>query len=158
RRPAGEAGIRLMKIAKVQIENFRHLGGHGNPFVLDFTDALGRVRDFTLLVGPNACGKTTILDAIAAALGPGLGMPTLRPGLALSPRKIVRRGVPDAKVTCWLRFSDEEIKATRELFRLGEQGEEVPDAREVSLSWLYPHPGSRFTSEAVFQKTVKDDR
>jgi len=72
-----------MKLAKVQIENFRHLGGAGQPFVLDFTDALGRVRDFTLLVGPNASGKTTILDAIAAALGPGLGMPTLRPGFAL---------------------------------------------------------------------------
>src|SRR5262245_63666973 len=104
-----------MKLAKVQVENFRHLGGHDRPFVLDFTDALGRVRDFTLLVGPNASGKTTILDAIAAALAPGLEMPDLRPGFTLSPRTVVRRGALQATVTCWLRFSPEEIAATRDI-------------------------------------------
>src|SRR5437764_4653917 len=106
-----------MKLAKVQIENFRHLGGRGKPFELDFTDALGRVRAFTLLVGPNTSGKTTILDALAAALGPSLGMPTLRPDFKLSPRTVVRRGALHAKVTCWLRFSPEEIAATRDIFR-----------------------------------------
>ena len=59
-----------MKLAKLRIENFRQLGSAAKPFELDFTDALGRVREFTLLVGPNGCGKTTILDAIAAAIGP----------------------------------------------------------------------------------------
>jgi DNA repair exonuclease SbcCD ATPase subunit len=68
-----------MKLAKMQVENFRHLGSREKPFVLDFTDALGRVRDFTLLVGPNASGKTTILDAIALALGRSVGMASLRP-------------------------------------------------------------------------------
>src|SRR3954452_14517819 len=101
-----------MKLAKVQIENFRCLGSSEKPFVLDFTDPLGRVRDFTLLVGPNTSGKTTILDAIAAALGPGLGMPTLRADFKLSPRTVVRRGALNAKVTCWLRFSPEEVAAT----------------------------------------------
>src|SRR5262245_28922057 len=109
-----------MKLAKVQIENFRHLGDRDQPFVLDFTDALGRVRDFTLLVGPNASGKTTILDAIAAALGPGLGMHTLRSGFVLNPRTVVRRGALHAKVTCWLRFSPKELAATREILRLAE--------------------------------------
>ena len=70
-----------MKLAKIALENFRHLGTPADPLAVDFTDALGRVRDFTLLVGPNASGKTTILDAIAAALAPGLGMPALRPGI-----------------------------------------------------------------------------
>jgi energy-coupling factor transporter ATP-binding protein EcfA2 len=129
-----------MKLARVQIEDFRHLGGRGQPFVLDFTDALGRVRDFTLLVGPNASGKTTILDAIAAALAPGLGMPTLRPGFTLSPRTVVRRGALHAKVTCWLRFSPEEIAATRELFALAEIDQRVPDRAEVQLTWTYPDP------------------
>src|SRR6058998_887190 len=100
-----------MKLAKVQIENFRHLGTREKPLELDFTDALGRVREFTLLVGPNTSGKTTILDAIAVALGPSLGMPALRPGFKLSPRTIVRRGALNARVTCWLHFSPEEIAA-----------------------------------------------
>jgi hypothetical protein len=132
-----------MKLAKVQIKNFRHLGSREKPFELDFTDALGRVRDFTLLVGPNTSGKTTILDAIAAALVPILGMPTLRPGFKLSPRTVVRRGALNAEVTSWFRFSPEEITATRELFRLAEISEKVPDAPEVKLTWTYPPPSKR---------------
>src|SRR5438105_5839569 len=104
-----------MKLAKVQIENFRHIGSQEKPFVLDFTDALGRVRDFTLLVGPNTSGKTTVLDAIAAALEPMLEMPARRAGFARTPRTIVRRGALEATVTCWLRFEREEIETTREL-------------------------------------------
>ena len=55
-----------MKIVRAVIENFRHI----EKLELDFTDSLDRVRDLTLLVGPNACGKTTVLNALAAALGP----------------------------------------------------------------------------------------
>lgn len=129
-----------MKLAKVSIENFRHLGTSSRPFEISFTDVLGRVHDFTLLVGPNASGKTTILDAIAAALGPSLGMPTLRPGFSLSPRRVVRRGALHAKVTCWLRFSPEEIAATRELLQLAASEEKVPDESEVKVCWVYPDP------------------
>jgi energy-coupling factor transporter ATP-binding protein EcfA2 len=145
-----------MKIAKIQIENFRHLGGRGEPFTLDFTDALGRVRDFTLFVGPNASGKTTILDAIAAALGPGLGMPTLRAGFQLSPHRVVHRGALHAKVTCCLRFSPEEITATQNLFRLAEDDHNIPDMREVQLTWTYPDPRkpSGFTSGPFYSGYV----
>ena len=129
-----------MKIARLQVENFRHLGGQGQPLVLDFTDALGRVRDFTLLVGPNTCGKTTILDSIAAAMGPSLQMPTLRPHFQRTPRTVVRRGALHARVTCWLQFTPEEIAATRELFKLAERPENVPDTPEVELTWEYPDP------------------
>ncbi|HKI31658.1 MAG TPA: AAA family ATPase [Gemmataceae bacterium] len=129
-----------MKLAKVKIENFRHLGDARTPLLLDFTDALGRVRDLTLLVGPNTSGKTTILDAIAAALGPSLEMPTLRPDFERSPRTIVRRGALHAQVTCWLRFSPQEIASAREIFRLAELTPTVPDAPEVKLTWTYPDP------------------
>ncbi|MBI1918953.1 MAG: AAA family ATPase [Planctomycetes bacterium] len=129
-----------MKLAKLRIENFRHLGSSLQPLELDFTDALGRVRDLTLLVGPNTSGKTTILDAIAAALGPTLEMPTLRPGFKQTPRRVVRRGALHATVTCWLRFSPEEIAATRELFQLADISQPVPDAPEVTLTWTYPDP------------------
>jgi hypothetical protein len=86
------------------------------------------------------CGKTTILDAIAAALGPGTGLSPLRPGFALSPRRVVRRGALNSKVTCWLRFSQDEIAATRELFKVGEVDEDVPDVEQVQLTWIYPDP------------------
>ncbi len=129
-----------MKLAKIALENFRHLGTSGEPFEVDFTDPLGRVRDLTLLVGPNASGKTTILDAIAAALAPGLVMPTLRSGFNLSPRTVVRRGALHAKVTCWLRFSPEEITAIRDLFQLAEVAQEVPHSPEVQVTWTYPDP------------------
>lgn len=129
-----------MKIAKLQIENFRHLGDKGQPFVVNFTDALGKVRDFSLLVGPNTCGKTTILDAIAAAIGPSLQMPTTRRHFERTPRAVVSRGALHARLTCWLRFTPAEISATRELFRLAELPEHVPDASEVKLTWEYPDP------------------
>src|SRR5438105_15510467 len=126
-----------MKPANLQIENFRHLGGRDQPFVLDFTDAVGQVRDFTLLVGPNASGKTTILDAIAAAMAPGLGLPAVRAGFTLSPRRVVCRGALNAKVTCWFRFSPEEIAATRELCQLAAMDREVPDMPEAQVTWAY---------------------
>lgn len=129
-----------MKLAKIALENFRHLGTAEAPFELSFTDALDRVRDFTLLVGPNASGKTTVLDAIALALGRSVGMESLRPDLKVTPRTIVRRGELQAKVTCWLRFSEAEIEATRELFRLGDVDQQVPDTSEVRLVWRYPAP------------------
>lgn len=127
-----------MKLAKIAIENFRHLGTSSDPLVISFTDPLDRVRDFTLLVGPNTSGKTTILDAIALALGRSVGMAALRPDFKLSPRTVVRRGELHARVTCWLRFSPEEIAATRNIFRLAEVPEEVRDTPEVKLTWTYP--------------------
>jgi predicted ATPase len=129
-----------MKLAKLQIENFRHLGSREKPFELDFTDPLDRVRDFTLLVGPNTSGKTTILDAIALALGRSVRMADLRPTLRVTPRTVVRRGELRAKVTCWLRFSPDEITATREIFRLAEITEKIPEEPEVKVTWTYPAP------------------
>jgi predicted ATPase len=129
-----------VKLAKITLENFRHLGTSSQPLEVSFTDPLGRVRDFTLLVGPNTSGKTTILDAIGAAIGPSLEMPTTRWDFKRSPRTVVRRGARYARVTCWLRFSPEEIAATREIFHLAEIDQTVPDVSEVELTWDYPDP------------------
>jgi hypothetical protein len=130
----------LMKLAKIAIENFRHLGTSSHTLEILFTDPLDRVRDFTLLVGPNTSGKTTILDAIGLALGRSVGMAALRPDFKVSPRTVVRRGALYARVTCWLRFSPEEIAATRDIFRLAELSEKVPETSEVKLTWTYPAP------------------
>jgi len=94
-----------------------------------------------MLVGPNGSGKTTVLDALAVAIGPTTELPYARPGFSLTPRRIVRKGALRARVTCTLRFSSEEIEETRELFRLSEDPQEVPDAEQVTLTWTYPDPG-----------------
>jgi len=127
-------GEKSMKLAKVTIDNFRHI----EHLELDFTDSFGRVRDVSLIVGPNMCGKTTILDAMAAALGPMTQLPTLRPGFKLSPKAVVRRNTLCAKVTCEVRFTEEEISATQELFTLAEDPARVKDQKSVKLTWTYP--------------------
>ena len=55
-----------MHLEHLTIRNFRGI----DELQIDFRDELGRVRPLTLLAGPNASGKTTILDAIACALCP----------------------------------------------------------------------------------------
>lgn len=132
-----------MKLAKLRIENFRHLGTGGKPFELDFTDPLGRVRDFTLLIGPNTSGKTTVLDAIAAALGPNLELPTLRQDFQLSPHTIVAQGALRTRITCVIRFDHEEVETARALHQLYERPVQVPDVNEVELTWTYPDPNQR---------------
>lgn len=129
-----------MKLARIEIENFRKLGAHGRPFELDFVDSLGRVRDLTLLVGPNTCGKTTILDAIAAAIGPTLELPATRSEFKLSPWQVVSPGALRARVTCWIQFSEDELIATREILSQQESPETVSDVRELELTWEYPDP------------------
>lgn len=49
-----------MKIRRLTVRNFRGLDEKS----LDFTDASGRVRPLTVIVGPNRSGKTTFLDAL----------------------------------------------------------------------------------------------
>ena len=103
-----------MRIARAIIENFWHI----KRLELDFTDSLGRVRDTTLLVGPNTSGKTTILDALALSVGISTELSYARPGLLLSPRSIVTRGNLQTRVTCWVRFSPDEVAAAQELSRI----------------------------------------
>jgi predicted ATPase len=125
-----------MKIARAVIENFRQI----EHLELDFTDSLGRVRDLLLLVGPNASGKTTVLDALALAVGIPTKLPCLRRGMSLRPSAVVRRGALRARVTCVVRFCQEEVVATRELLRLAEESLPVPDLSEVRLTWELPDP------------------
>jgi predicted ATPase len=143
-----------VKLARISIENFRHLGTSSQPFELSFTDAVDRVRDFTLLVGPNTSGKTTILDAIALALGRSVGMAAMRPDFKVSPRTVVRRGELHARVTCWLRFGQDEIATTRDIFRLAEVRQAVPDSSEVKLTWTYPAPQNPSQSTGTTTSTV----
>ncbi|MCX6032840.1 MAG: AAA family ATPase [Chloroflexi bacterium] len=123
-----------MKVVSALIENFRHI----EQLELDFTDSVGRVRDVSVIVGPNTSGKTTVLDALAIGLGQPTELPYSRPDFVLTPR-VVRRGALQTRVTCKVRFSPEEIAATRELYALSEEDQKIPDVDEVSVSWEYPY-------------------
>jgi len=123
-----------MKVARAIIENFKKF----EKLELDFRDELGRVREFTLIVGPNTSGKTTILDALAVSIGQGTALSYGRAGFTLNPPAIVRRGALNARVTCWVRFSPDEIAATKKLFELAERQDSVPNVEEVCLTWEYP--------------------
>src|SRR6266853_1433924 len=50
-----------MRIDRLHIENFKKFAKTDKPFELH--------RQFTLLVGDNGSGKTSVLDALAVALG-----------------------------------------------------------------------------------------
>lgn len=128
-----------MKIAKALIENYRHI----ERLELNFTDGSDTIRNLSLLGGANASGKTTVLDALAAALGPVSEFPSTRPGFLLTKPTIVCKGADFAKVTIDLRFSDDEVAATRELYKLAGDEVNVPDVREIKLTWVYPDPENR---------------
>ncbi len=123
-----------MKLMHVEIENFRHI----QHLSLDFTDALQRVRDVSLVVGPNTSGKTTVLDAIGIGLGIATQFYYDRPGLQITPPAIVRRGVVQARVTYQVKFTLDEIAAIRDLYRLADEEQDIPDKEEVTFTWEYP--------------------
>ncbi len=139
-----------MKIARATIENFRHI----ERLDLNFTDSVGRVRDVSLIVGPNTSGKTTILDALAVSVGLGTELPFGRPDFRLSPR-IVRKGALFAKVTCKVQFSSDEIAATRELMRLAEENRDVPNTPEVEITWKYPDPSNQYQTGVTEYKPTR---
>jgi len=127
-----------MKLEKIQIDNFRGI----KHLELDFQDELERVQDVVPIVGPNTSGKTSILDAISLCLGPVTGIWTVRPDLVMSPASLVRRGSGQARVTCSVRFSDDEIAATKEAFEVAGHPDvdKIPSANRVTVRWEYPDP------------------
>jgi predicted ATPase len=130
-----------MKLRNIRIENFRQVREWGHSF----TDSLGRVRDVTLLVGPNGSGKTSILDGIAASFSPLTRINALRPGLEMSLKRIVRHGATFARVEAEVEFTPVEIEAAIAALRMiGQQikGEEdaIRESSIVRFSWTYPDP------------------
>lgn len=123
-----------MKVTQAIIENFRHI----ERLELDFTDSVGRVRDVSVIVGPNTSGKTTVLDALAVGLGLVSELPYSRPSFVFSPLTIVRRGQLQARVTCRVRFTPQEIETTRRLYALAEEDQPIPDVEEAIIRWEYP--------------------
>jgi hypothetical protein len=130
-----------MKLELLEIDNFRGI----EHLRLDCRDELGLIPDRLPIVGPNASGKTAILDAISLTLMPITELVGLREGLALSPVSLVRRDALEAHATCHLRFSADEIAATNELFALiGRPTHVTESCREVRVNWQFPDPQDKY--------------
>lgn len=58
-----------MKVRGIKLKNFKRF----SDAEISFEDERGLPRDLIVLVGPNGCGKSTVLQAIAAVLGTATG-------------------------------------------------------------------------------------
>jgi len=124
-----------MLLEKVTIRDFRGIKYRE----IDFTDGLGRIRKIAPIAGPNTSGKTTILDAISLCLMPVTEMFDL-PAITLSPAAIVRRGAIQAKVSCTVQFSQEEIDALKKIAGIANPtyADRIPETKRVTVNWEYP--------------------
>jgi hypothetical protein len=124
-----------MLLEKVTIRDFRGIEYRE----IDFKDELGRVRSIAPIAGPNTSGKTSILDAISLCLMPVTEMFEL-PAIVLSPSAIVRRGAIQAKVSCTVQFSQEELDALKGIAEIASPTytDRIPDAKTVTVNWEYP--------------------
>jgi predicted ATPase len=125
-----------MKLKKLTIENFRGI----EHFEHDFTDELGRVRDLTVIVGPNGSGKTAILDAIWFGLKDILKYDLQRDRFRPEPQFIVRQGQSQAQVTYEFMFSSTFVDWIKEKW-VSQGHPELhipPEDLTMHVDWSYP--------------------
>jgi predicted ATP-binding protein involved in virulence len=106
-----------MRLHSLKIQNFRAIESL-DDHVLDFTDSFSRPRKFTLIVGPNTSGKTSILDAIDVVIKTVENplQPKLRDGLEFSSAQLVRgRGV-QARIDLCYSVTDKEAEQINAVF------------------------------------------
>jgi len=134
-----------MYITSVRVENYRAISNLQIPF----TDSSGQPRPVSVIVGPNGCGKTSILFGITQALRGVLSFQTkdvpdpTRDDVRL-PTSIQIGWTdkpPESLVEVELLFSEEEQEVIPDVVeRLGNKRPPVlPDGR-VWVTWNYP-PG-----------------
>jgi len=108
----------VMKVTRVHIENFKRFAPPGIDISLVHAES-SKVSDEFLLLGDNAIGKTTVLQAIALTLS--LAMKQTRSvhefsWVGWAGDRYYAKGDPIVEVV--VQFSPDEIVATREINRL----------------------------------------
>ena len=140
-----------MYITSVSVENYRAISKR----TISFTDSSGMPRPVSVIVGPNGCGKTSILFGIMQALRGVMGYRTTdvpeptRDDIRLpaSTQTGWTDKPPESTVEVELQFSDEEQKIIPEVMKRLHKAPppDLPDGRIV-VQWKYP-PG--FDSDGV---------
>lgn len=135
-----------MKLHSLHIENFRAI----DKISLDFTDFLGLPKPITLLVGPNAVGKTSILDAIHVVVKvfEQSSDISLRNGLEYSVKQLVRGRGNIAQIIFEYSIDRDEAEAINDVYsalRLREnfdfaKTDKPPLNNPVEVIWNYPNP------------------
>jgi predicted ATPase len=104
-----------MKISKLRLRNYKGFGHDSED--ISFLDNNGKPNDITVLVGENASGKSSILQAVAMLIG-GAVRPKFRPSGLDWPGfgfDSLESGRLRIHVSCDLQFSEKEISATHQL-------------------------------------------
>jgi energy-coupling factor transporter ATP-binding protein EcfA2 len=119
-----------MFLEKLSVRNLRSLGSAELDFIAN--DDEERVRKWSLLVGENGTGKSTILKAIALILA---GSDEL-PFLLGDPQSWVRQGTKEAVITARLRTADWGARDVELVIGAEDHPREVYNRNEQTLAAL----------------------
>lgn len=123
-----------MKLKKVSIRNFKRIG----RLEIDFRDRLGRIRDITVIAGPNGCGKTTILDAIAYPLCRVMKVPFPKSEMGLTGNDVIRRGAIEARVDFDVALEPDEHQELRRVTKKFDSSWTVLNQNKGRVTWRQP--------------------
>ena len=125
-----------MKLKKVSIHNFKRI----DHLDIDFTDSLGRIRDITVIAGPNGCGKTTILDAIAYPLCRVMKVPFPKSEMGLKGNDVIRGGAIEARVDFDVVLEPDEHQELCRVTKKSDPRWPVQNQHEGRVTWQQPPP------------------
>ena len=123
-----------MKLKKVSIRNFKRI----NRLDIDFTDSLGRIRDITVIAGPNGCGKTTILDAIAYPLCRVMKVPFPKSEMGLKGNDVIRGREIEARVDFDIVLEPDEHQELRRVTQKLNPDGFVQNQNQGRVTWRQP--------------------
>lgn len=125
-----------MKLKKVSIRNFKRI----DRLDIDFTDSLGRIRDMTVIAGPNGCGKTTILDAIAYPLCSVMKAPFPKSEIGLKGNDVIRGGAIETRVDFDIVLEPDEYQELCQVTKKLDPNWIVLNRNEGYVTWRQPLP------------------
>ena len=103
-----------MQLIRVEAEQFRGV----ERAVLELENELGLVEPLVLVTGPPESGKTSLLDAVALCLRPGLRLPPTHLAPSSRPVPVARCGADQARVVSHLAACEQCRRAEQQLRRV----------------------------------------